>query len=225
MMNDWRDQPYNYEDENSFSVKMIAAAVVAVGFLGIGTFAYETGGSRPQTMQAVASNPFTPPPATTSGSTLPDSPSDVTSPETPSTTAEPLKNAEAGTPPVTAPAYQAAEKPVQKAEADTPRVAAPAKPQATEKLVKLSRAQRKTPVTPAVEPVQFSSPAPEPQPAQAAPVQAAPVEAAPVEAAPAVAEHTDAPPQEAPMPAAAEAPQQSAPASDSGQPGAEAAPQ
>lgn len=141
MMNDWRDQPYNYEDENSFSVKMIAAAVVAVGFLGIGTFAYETGGSRPQTMQAVASNPFTPPPATTSGSTLPDSPSDVTSPETPSTTAEPLKNAEAGTPPVTAPAYQAAEKPVQKAEADTPRVAAPAKPQATEKLVKLSRAQ------------------------------------------------------------------------------------
>lgn len=221
MMNDWRDRPYTYENDNNFSVKMIAAAVVAVGFLGIGTFAYETGGSRPQSMQAVASNPFTPPPAiTASAPTGPDSPSALTSPETPSTTAEPLKNAEAGTPPVTAPVSPATEKPVQKAEADSPPATAAAKSRATEKLVKVSRAQRKAPVTPAVEPVQFSAPAPVPQPAQAAPV-----EAAPAEAAPAVAEHTDAPPQEAPMPAAAEAPQQSAPATDSGQPGAEAAPQ
>lgn len=221
MMNDWRDQPFTHENENSFSVKMIAAAVVALGFLVIGTFAYETGGSRPQSMQAVASNPFVPPPATTtSAPTGPDSPSDLTSAAPPATTAEPLKNAGADTPAVTAPASQAIEKPVQSAE-----VTASAKPRATEKLVKVSRAQRKTPAATVAEPVQFSAPAPEPQPAEAAPAEAAPVEAAPAEAAPAVSEHVDAAPQEAPMPAAANEPQQSPPATDSGQAGTEAAPQ
>lgn len=221
MMNDWRDQPYTYENDNTFSVKMVAAAVVAVGFLGIGTFAYETGGSRPQSMQAVASNPFAPPPATTtSAPTGPDSPSDLTSPVRPSTTVEPVKNVEADTPAVTAPASRATRKPVQNAEADTQPVTAPAKSRATEKLAKASRAQRRTPAAPVVEPVQFSAPAPEPQPAAVAPAEVAPAEAAPV-----VAEHTDAPPQDAPMPAAADAPQQNPPATDSGQASAEAAPQ
>ncbi|HEX5278666.1 MAG TPA: hypothetical protein VFW28_01180 [Micropepsaceae bacterium] len=108
----------------------------------------------------------------------------------------------------------------------TPAAKAPAK----EKLVKVSRAQRNPRAAPEAEPVQFSVAAPQAQPAEVAPLVATPApvepaatepapvvpaEPAPAETAPAVAEHVDAPPQESPMPAAADAPQA----------GADAAPQ
>ncbi len=59
MMNDWRD-PAPYTVENNVPVKIVAAAIVALGFIGIGTFAFESGARNSQPVHAVAQNAVAP---------------------------------------------------------------------------------------------------------------------------------------------------------------------
>jgi hypothetical protein len=175
MMNDWRDppQPYTVENNNR-STKLVAAAIVALGFIGAGTFAYESGTRNSQPVQPVASKAVA---SSDSANTAP-APDALPGGPTPGSLigpAEPLKTAD-----------------------NAPHAAAPADSAAAAKPVKVARVQRQTPAArdtasskPETKAPEAAPPAATPEPAvqQAgaiAPAEAKPAESsAPAEAGPA----------------------------------------
>jgi hypothetical protein len=177
MMNDWRDPPPYTVENNNRSTKLVAAVIVAVGFIGIGTFAYETGTRNSQPVQpvaskAVASSDSVQNPAATDALPGGTTPGSLIGP------AEPLKTAD-NAPPAAAPAdTAAAAKPVKVARVQhqtaPARDTASAQPEA--------KAPEAAPPAATAEPAVQQADAP--APADAKPAESsAPAEAGPAETA------------------------------------------
>jgi outer membrane biosynthesis protein TonB len=167
MMGEWRDPP-QYTVESNWSVKLIAAAIVVIGFSGMGVYAYESGTWNSTPVAAVAPKTVAQQTAA-AAAPAPDVPPALAAPESTPPAAQPVKDAVPGTP-----------------------EAVPAQAQSPAKPVKVARVQHdeatKTDTAPAASQKDVSAP----KPAEIA-ATAAPAEPKAQDAAPAAAVSADLP--------------------------------